>query len=99
MKIIKRDCTEVEFDKSKIYEAIMKAMQFGSGIVKPVVAKEIASEIETEARYIEDLDIHAVEAMVFEKLIGKGETLTAKAYEGYRSVREFQRDVKNSTDD
>ena len=99
MKIIKRDCTEVEFDKSKIYDAIMKAMRFGSGIVKPEIAREIASEIEAEALYIEDLDIHIVESMVFERLIGKGETLTAKAYEGYRSVREFQRDVKNSTDD
>lgn len=99
MKIIKRDCSEVEFDKSKIFDAIMKAMTFGSGIIKPNVAHEIASEIETEAAYIEDLSIYIVESMVFEKLIGKGETLTAKAYEGYRSVREFQRDVKNSTDD
>ncbi len=99
MKIIKRDCSEVEFDKSKIYEAIMKAMRFGSGIVKPDVAREIASEIEAEAQYIGDLDIYAVESMVFEKLVGKGESLTAKAYEGYRSVREFQREVKNSTDD
>ena len=99
MKIIKRDCSEVEFDKSKIYEAIMKAMRFGSGIIKPDVAREIASEIEAEAQYISDLDIYAVESMVFEKLVGKGESLTAKAYEGYRSVREFQREVKNSTDD
>lgn len=99
MKIIKRDCSEVEFDKSKIFDAIMKAMTFGSGIIKPNVAHEIASEIETEAAYIEDLSIYIVESMVFEKLIGKGETLTAKAYEGYRSVREFQREVKNSTDD
>ena len=99
MKIIKRDCSEVEFDKSKIFEAIMKAMRFGSGIIKPAIAREIASEIEAEAQYINDLDIYIVESMVFEKLIGKGETLTAKAYEGYRSVREFQREVKNSTDD
>lgn len=99
MKIIKRDCSEVEFDKSKIFEAIMKAMRFGSGIIKPAIAREIASEIEAEAQYINDLDIYIVESMVFEKLIGKGETLTAKAYEGYRSVREFQREVKNSTYD
>lgn len=99
MKITKRDCSEVEFDKNKIYEAIMKAMTFGSGIIKPDIAKEIAAEIESEAHYIEDLDIYRIESMVFEKLIGKNETLTAKAYEGYRRVREFQRDVKNSTDE
>lgn len=99
MKIIKRDCSEVDFDKEKIYEAIMKAMTFGSGIIRADIAREIANEIEMEAAYIEDLDIHRVESMVFEKLIGKNETLTAKAYEGYRRVREFQRDVKNSTDE
>lgn len=99
MKIIKRDCSEVEFDKNKIYDAIMKAMTFGSGIIKPEIAKEIAVEIESEAEYIKDLDIYTVESMVFEKLVGKNEILTAKAYEGYRRVREFQRDTKNSTDE
>ena len=99
MKIIKRDCSESVFDQSKIYEAIMKAMRFGSGIVKPAIAKEIAEEIAHEAQYISDLSVYDIESRVFEKLIGKGETLTAKSYEGYRSVREFQRDVKNSTDD
>lgn len=99
MKIIKRDASEVEFDESKIYEAIMKAMTFGSGIIKASIAKEIADEITSESKYIEDLSVCKVESMVFEKLIDKGEKLTAKAYEGYRRVREFQRDVKNSTDD
>lgn len=99
MKIIKRDRSEAEFDKNKIYEAIMKAMTFGSGIIKPNVASEIASEIEGEAQFINDLDIHTVESMVFDKLINKNEPLTAKAYEGYRRVREFQRNVKNSTDE
>lgn len=99
MNIIKRDCSEVEFDKEKIYEAIMKAMTFGSGIIKPQIARNVADEIETESKYINDLDIYMVEEMVFEKLIAKGEMLTAKSYEGYRRVREFQRDVKNSTDE
>lgn len=99
MKIIKRDCSEVDFEKSKIYDAILNAMKFGSGIVKPNVAQEIADEIEAETQNIDDLDVHKVESMVFEKLCAKGEVLTAKSYEGYRSVREFQREVKNSTDD
>lgn len=99
MKIIKRDCSEVPFNKEKIYDAIMNAMTFGSGIIKPEIAREISSEIEVEASEITDLDIYKVEALVFEKLVAKGELLTAKAYEGYRRVREFQRDVKNSTDE
>lgn len=99
MKIIKRDCSEVDFNKDKIYEAIMKAMTFGSGIIKPTIAKEVADEIEMEVQGVQDLDIYLVESMVFDKLIAKGENLTAKSYEGYRRVREFQRDVKNSTDE
>lgn len=98
MQIIKRDGQKTTFDKDKIYNAIMKAMTFGSGIIKPTIAQEIANEIEVEAEGVQNLDIHFVESMVFDKLIAKGETLTAKAYEGYRRVREFQRSVKNSTD-
>lgn len=99
MNIIKRDCSEATFNKEKIYEAIMKAMTFGSGIIKPEIARNIASEIEIEVHGVNDLDIYMVEGKVFEKLIEKGEVLTAKSYEGYRRVREFQRDVKNSTDE
>lgn len=99
MNIIKRDCSEVPFNKEKIYDAIMKAMTFGSGIIKPEIARDIASEIEREVKDIPELDIYKVEAMVFDKLIAKGENLTAKSYEGYRRVREFQREVKNSTDE
>lgn len=99
MLITKRDGSKVEFNSEKIYDAIMKAMTFGSGIVKPEIARAVANEIEYEAKDIDDLDIYRVESMVFDKLIAKGETLTAKSYEGYRKVREFQRNVKNSTDD
>lgn len=99
MKIIKRNCSETEFDRNKIYEAIMKAMKFGSGIIKPNIAMEIANEIESESVNTEDLSVYDVENMVFEKLIEKDQTLTAKSYEGYRRVREFQRDIKNSTDE
>ena len=95
MKIIKRNGTTVDFDKSKIYDAIMKSMKFGSGIVEPRVAQEVANEIEIEAQYIPDLDIYRVENMVFNKLLAKGHSLTAKSYEGYRSIREFQREHNN----
>ena len=45
MKITKRNCTEVDFESKKIYDAIMSAMTNGSGIVKPSVAQEITDEI------------------------------------------------------
>ncbi len=99
MKIIKRDCSEAEFDKRKIYNAIIAAMTHGGGGVKPVVAMDIATEIEAEAHNIPDLDVYTIETMVFEKLTKHGEVLTARNYEGYRSIRAYQREQKNSSDD
>lgn len=98
MKVIKRDCTEVSFDKSKISNAILKAMKNGSGIIKPKVAEEIAAEIEDETKDNDETSISDIESMVFNKLISKKQKLTAKAYEGYRSIREFQRENENTTD-
>ena len=40
-----------------------------------------------------NISIYRIEGQVFEKLIEKGQILTAKAYEGYRKVREFQRET------
>ena len=98
MKVIKRDCTEVDFDKKKISSAILKAMKNGSGIIKPKIAEDIADEIEEECKEKEDISVSDIELMVFNKLITKKQRLTAKAYEGYRSIREFQRENNNTTD-
>lgn len=91
-EVIKRDCTEVEFDKSKIEQAILKAMKYGSGIIKNDIAKSIANEIEENCKDLDSVSIYEIEDMVYDKLISKGERLTAKSYEGYRAVREFQRE-------
>jgi len=97
-KVIKRDCSEVNFDKSKISTAILKAMKNGSGIVKPKIAEDIADEIENECKDKDEVSISDIESMVYDKLITKKQRLTAKAYEGYRSIREFQRENENTTD-
>ena len=97
-KVIKRDCSEVNFDKSKISTAILKAMKNGSGIVKPKIAEDIADEIEEECNDKAEVSISDIESMVYDKLITKKQRLTAKAYEGYRSIREFQRENENTTD-
>lgn len=97
-KVIKRDCSEVNFDKSKISTAILKAMKNGSGIVKPKIAVDIADEIEEECKDKDEVSISDIETIVYDKLITKKQRLTAKAYEGYRSIREFQRENENTTD-
>ena len=97
-KVIRRNCTEDEFKKEKISNAILKAMTNGSGIVKAKIAEDIANEIYEETKDIEEVSISEIEQMVFDKLISKKQRLTARAYEGYRSIREFQRE-ENELDD
>lgn len=98
VKVIKRDCTEVEFQKEKISNAILKAMKNGSGIVKPKIANSIANEIYEGNKGKEEISISEIEQLVFDKLISNGQRLTARSYEGYRSIREFQRENSNTID-
>lgn len=98
VKVLKRDCTEVDFDKNKISTAILKAMKNGSGVVKPKIAEYIANEIYEECKNKDEVSISDIEEMVYDKLITKKQRLTAKAYEGYRKIREFQRENANTID-
>lgn len=98
-EVIKRNGMVVDFDKEKIYLAIMKAMKNGSGIIKPKVAETIADEIENESSELKEVSIEWIENKVYEKLIEKKQKFTAKAYEGYRSIRQFQRENFNTTDE
>ena len=99
MKVIKRDDSIVEFDKSKIKEAILKAMKNGSGIYLEYVAEEIANEAETNFKELAiNTTIYKIEEFVHNSLIKKGQSFTAKAYEGYRAIHEFKRNT-NTTDE
>jgi ribonucleoside-triphosphate reductase len=91
MIVTKRDGRQVPFDKNKIKIAILKAMNQGSGIPKEKIAEDIANEIEEEIDGLEEVSISQIEMSVYNKLISKRQKLTAKAYEGYRAVREYQR--------
>lgn len=90
MNVVKRNQSIVPFDRTKIVNAIMKAMTYGSGIVKEKVANDIADEIESELDK-DEVSISEIEMLVYNKLISKKQRLTAKAYEDYRAVREYQR--------
>lgn len=97
-KVIKRDGRIVDFDAEKIYDAISNAMKFGSGIIHLDVARKIADDISIKISNHTTVTIKEIEEQVFQQLIERDEILTAKAYEGYRKVREYQREVVNSTD-
>ena len=99
MKVIKRTGECVDFDKNKIIVAIEKAMHSSSGVYEAGQAERIASEIEDFARVIkEPMTIHGIEEQVYYKLLQYNNPATAKAYESYRSVQAFKRQI-NTIDD
>ena len=100
MKVVKRTGKIVDFDKSKIEKAILKAMKYGSGVVEKDIAKEIANYCETDFMVQNNgfARISQIEDYVYYSLIRCGQELTAKAYEGYRAVQAFKRE-KNTTDE
>ena len=89
--VVKRNGKVVPFNKEKINTAIIKAMRYGSGVEKEKIANDIANEIEAELQDIKEVAISEIENLVYNKLISKKQRVTAKAYEDYRAVREYQR--------
>ena len=99
IRVIKRNGSMVDFDKTKIELAILNAMKNGSGMMNEYIAKTIANEIFEKLRYTnENVTIYQIENDVYFKLIEYGQESTAKAYEGYRAVQEYKR-INNTTDD
>jgi len=99
LKVIKRDGSTVEFNKSKIRDAITKSMKNGSGILLPDIARLIANDAEKYFAKEEDVaTIYKIEKYVYDRLVHYGQAETARAYEGYRAVQEFKRNT-NTTDD
>lgn len=100
MFIIKRNGKKEIFDVKKIENAILKAMEYGSGCVDKEKAYCISRKI--HAHYFAQKDIiptvRQVEKMVYDLLIECGHSDTARYYEGYRAVAEFKRQV-NTNDD
>ena len=97
--VVKRDCTEEPFDKTKILNAISKAMKYGSGIIKSQIAINISNEIANEVKDLEEVSIYDIEEMVENKLRQKKQKLTADAYYKYRTLRTLQRETRNTIDD
>ena len=95
-KVIKRDGTEVDFNKEKIYNAIMKAMKYGSGIVNDTLARDVADSSTFDLK--DKSTIYEIEDYVYNSLIELGDSLTAKVYTEYKAVQDFKRQV-NTTDD
>lgn len=99
MEVIKRNGLSAPFNEELIYNAIIKAMKYGSGIMEEEVARKIAKEIKEQCESEgKDVTVYNIETEVYLKLLEHGQELTAKAYEGYRAIQSFRRE-QNTTDD
>lgn len=99
VQVIKRDGSNVEFNREKIAIAIEKAMHSSSGIYQLGLAEQIAKEIEDYAMVVgKDITIYQIEDQVYYKLLEHGNPATARAYENYKAVQSFKR-RENTTDE
>ena len=91
MIITKRDGRQVDFDKSKIYNAVYKAFE---QLNKPVdeavqVAGKIANEIESSCK--EGSSVEDIQDTVEKKLMASSHKDVAKAYINYRQLHKMAR--------
>ena len=96
MQVIKRDGKKVEFDKSKISDAVAKAFLEVDGAIDQVlvVINEMATAIETLASQKEEsMTVEDIQDLVEKTLVDYGRYDVAKAYAVYREKRKILRDT------
>lgn len=86
--VIKRDGTKVLFDKSKIVNAIEKAMNNSSDPVDHKLSDSIASEI---AAIDSTMDVEAIQNAVENRLMQSGYYETTRSYMNYRYLHGIAR--------
>lgn len=96
LTVIKRDGREVDFDKTKISTAIMKAMKGTEKGADEELANQIATSIDEEYDII--LPIEEIQDLVEEKLMASSRSDVAKAYIRYRYKREIARQTSGTYD-
>ena len=103
MLIVKRDGTQVQFDKDKIINAINKAfIEVDSKLYETDTAYDIAVEIEQTARQLakEDrlLSVEAIQDLVEDYLMRSERKDVARAYIRYRYKKEILRQTSKTYD-
>ncbi len=96
-KIIKRDGTVVDFDETKIADAIWKAAQTVGGKDRDLsykLAKEVVKILENQLKPGETPTVEQVQDIVEQVLVENGHYKTAKAYITYRKQKEEIRKEK-----
>lgn len=98
IRVVKRNGDIETFNKDKIKDAVFKALEVTGEDNN--TALKVVNAVENRIRESEDIlpTVYAIEKMVFEELVEKNLTQTAKTYESYRAVQEYKRRT-NTTDE
>lgn len=97
LNVIKRNGENVNFDKSKIINAINKAfIEVDGKLYENETARDIANEIEKIARAIDSLSVEEIQNLVESYLMESERTDVAKAYIRYRYKREQDRAIQGN---
>lgn len=90
MIVIKRDGREVDFDKSKIFNAVYKAFeQLGKPVEEATqISSKIANEIESTNK---NYTVEEIQDIVEKKLMATAHKDVAKAYINYRQLHKMAR--------
>lgn len=101
MKVIKRDGRKVEYDKSKIYNAILKAKKDGLNKeleeYEYLILQNITNKIDCTIKHLErdKIDIETIQDIVEDALMNSfNEKQTAKKYIKYRYKKQLERQAK-----
>ena len=99
MTVIKRDGSRVEFDKDRIYGAIMKAAEATNEFGPEECTKitdSVSNYISECEKYMSGISVEDIQDIVESSLMSSGHFKTARAYIVYREKRFQARSVKGA---
>ena len=94
MQVLKRDGRTTEFNKQKIVDAIVSAMQHTIKGVDESIAYKIADEIEKQVEGKETISVYDIQDIVEKKLMNSSRKEVAQRYIIYRYNRDVARKSK-----
>ena len=94
MKVMKRDGRTTEFNKQKIIDAIVGAMQHTIKGIDESIANRIAEEIEKQVDGRDTVSVYDIQDMVEKKLMNSSRKEVAQRYIIYRYNRDVARKSK-----
>ncbi len=95
MQVVKRDGRLSDFKKSKIVDAILRAMDVTEKGIDKALAEKIADEIEKQCDNVKQVTVYDIQDMVEKKLMNSSRKEVAQCYIIYRYNRDVARKGKS----